>query len=252
MLTSLLPGLRHFRTPFAVGALLAFQIWLAIGGEIPSPGEAHGVLRRVYSLGELAGKPIVTAVVAFALYLLGDILKLTTGQAVFIGALFRRSIFMPVTPGEFKQLARFSMTALQERGLHDDVETVSVLARAIMGEFPEVRMRLTASHADVYLENDRLDSEAEFRFNMALFSASLWIVSAVTWSPWFLFGLIASAILYDNGLRALRDANAILVQAIVSGIVTSRIYELELQMDEASEHASRAVPDADNDTAQTP
>lgn len=94
-------------------------------------------------------------------------------------------------------------------------------------ELPEIRMRLIANHLDVYLEHDRLGSEAEFRLNVAIFFAPLWIILSVMWSPWILFGLMVSVVLFLHGIRALRESNAVLVQGLVAGIVESRNYREE-------------------------
>jgi hypothetical protein len=222
MLTSLLPGLRHFRTPFAVGALCAFQIWTLFGEWMPSRHEAHGFTKRVYELGEVAGRPVVTSLIAFALYLLGDIVKVSAERVARFIYSKRPSVRSSLLTHQSYHALHLYTETLRKPG--DENFDLMGLMTAIMDEFPEVRMRLIANHVDVYLEQDRLESEAEFRVNVAIFSVSLWILLAIVWTPWSLFGLVASWVLFRNGLRALRGANAIIVQGLVAGIVESRTY----------------------------
>ncbi len=222
MLTSLLPGFRHFRTPFAVGVLCAFQVWMLFGDWIPTRNEAQGFIKRLYALGELAGRPAVAAVVAFALYLLGDLVKLSATQVA--------RTLNNLKPGmRTALLGRDSyrdlhLYAESLRGRAGEAFDLMAAMSAVMRELPEVRMRLIAEHLEVYLEHDRLDSEADFRVNLAAYSITLWVTVAVLCSPWFLFGLAASALLYLNGFRALREANGVLMQSLISGIVESRVY----------------------------
>ncbi|MEU0965885.1 hypothetical protein ABZ357_10825 [Streptomyces sp. NPDC005917] len=239
MLANLLPGLRHFRTPFAVGALLAFQIWLIFGNSLPARGQAHGILHRMYSLGETAGRPIVTAVIAFLLYLIGDIAKLTSDQfAKITKQLHKKFDLLSYESG--LRLVLFAITAYPIVANAIPTEEVNDLARKMRTEFPALRVRLIASHGDIYLEQDRLNSEAEFRLNVALFSISSWFVLAAAWSPWFLFGLVASGILYRNGLRALREANSLIVEAVVGRLITSDFYEGAAQHAQGGDRSVRA------------
>ncbi|MGW0537685.1 hypothetical protein [Streptomyces sp. NPDC003032] len=222
MLTSLLPGFRHFRTPFAVGTLWAFQVWVLFGEWIPAKSEAQGFIKRLYALGDLAGRPVTAAAIVFALYVLGDIVKVSAARiAARINALRPSMRTALLTRQSYHELHLFAETLRSRVG-----ETFDLMAAmsAVMREFPEIRMRLIANHLDVYLEHDRLDSEAEFRVNLAAYSVTLWVMLAVLWSPWWLFGFTASVMLALNGFRALRGANGVLVQSLASGIVESRVY----------------------------
>ncbi len=233
VLASLLPGFRHLRTPFATGVLCALQIWILFGEAIPQRNAASGLILRLYELGELAGRPIVVPFVAFVLYLMGDILKISAVHVVawhskckgirWLPQSVRRWLFIhltPVTPGTIHLLHEL---AIRRRG---DRETYpGDLIDNILKEMPEIRMRLIANRLDVYVEHDRLDSEAEFRVNVAIYSVTLWIMLAVTWSPYLLFGFVISGALYLNGVRALQQANRVLVQALASGVVESRVVD---------------------------
>ncbi|MFC8566274.1 hypothetical protein ACFUIW_10995 [Streptomyces sp. NPDC057245] len=230
MFASLLPGFRHFRTPFTVGAIVAFEVWVTAGGLIPGPNEARGYLQRLYALGDLAGKPLVLSAAAFVFYILGDVLRVAPWKLVRkIGRV------VPMASSDLSEQSTFQLrrligTAYQERGIPGDREMYSLI-RQILSEFNEIRFYLTVNHADVYSEHDRLIAEAEFRINVTVHSAILWGLMAIVWSPWFSLGFLVSLRLYGNGLRALRDANAIIVQSVVSGVTTSQVYEREKRLD---------------------
>ncbi|WP_250403904.1 hypothetical protein [Streptomyces cellostaticus] len=235
MLTSLLPGFRHLRTPFALGALCAFQMWILIGEYIPSRSEAQGFTERIYSLGDVAGRGAVTAAISFLLYLVGDIVSISPNQMMRILEKLRLPALAPhrfsvISAQSRYELNEFASRAFSGRG-NASSDDVSLLAQKMVMEFAEIRMRLIATHLDVYLEHDRYDSEADFRTNVGFYSTTLWPIVALYWTPWFIIGVFASAALFAIGLKARRDANAILVQVIVSGIVESRYYVEESSRD---------------------
>ncbi|MEU1333887.1 hypothetical protein [Streptomyces sp. NPDC005865] len=222
MLTSLLPGFRHVRTPFVVGTLCAFQVWMLFGGLIPDRSEAQGLMKRIYAIGDSFGRPAVTAFIAFALYLLGDMLKLSARNLA--GRINRAKPSMRtalLTRDSYRELHLYAEGLRARAG---DSFDLMVTMTALIREFPEVRMRLIANNLDVYSEQDRFDSEADFRINIAVYSVPLWVILAALWSPWFLFGLSTSMILYLNGFQALRAANGVIMQSLASGIVESHVH----------------------------
>ncbi|MFG2158259.1 hypothetical protein [Streptomyces olivaceus] len=231
MFANLLPGFRHFRTPFAVGTIVAFEWWVIVGDLIPKPSQAHGFLQRLYSLAEFAGRPLVTAAIGFTLYLVGNAMTLKSWQAMRLVHALSRVLPAPTISAESTgQLLQIVRKAFEKRGA-SDIAQIRQVVREMQAELIDIRMHLTANHVEVYLEHDRLDSEAEFRFNIAVHLVNVWCVLAVVWSPWFIAGFVLTAILYHDAVIALREANAILVQSVVSGIVTSRVYEREIQRD---------------------
>ena len=232
MLANLLPGLRHFRTPFAIGALLAFQLWLIFGNALPTRSHAHGILHRVYSLGEVAGRPINTAAIAFLLYLIGDIAKIPPERFAKFNKKIRKTSDSLSRDSRIK-LFYFAFGAYpRSTEIPNGIaaEDVNLLVQKMRDEFPSLRLHLIAEHSGVYLEHDRLESEAEFRLNVALLSASSFLILTVTWSPWFLLGLVGSGILYRNGLAALRDANTLIVDALVGRLISSSAYREQAEM----------------------
>ncbi|MFF7552506.1 hypothetical protein ACFZA9_06390 [Streptomyces olivaceus] len=246
MLTSLLPGFRHLRTPFALGVLWAFQIWILVGEYVPGRSGANGFLERLYVLGEVTGRAGVTAAISFVLYMGGDIVRLTSTQ--MLNLMTRILRITNVFGNRFSSLSaqsRYELReyaekafALRENANDDDVN--GLMQKMVM-EFAEIRMHLIASHLDVYMEHDRYDSEADFRMNVGVYSVSLWGILAWQWTPWALIGILASIVLFDNGLKARRDANAILVQAVVSRIVESRFFKEEKERDHPANPSTASI-----------
>uniref|UniRef100_A0AAU2VYB8 Uncharacterized protein n=1 Tax=Streptomyces sp. NBC_00008 TaxID=2903610 RepID=A0AAU2VYB8_9ACTN len=246
MLTSLLPGFRHLRTPFALGVLCAFQIWIVLGHYAPSRSEAQGFIERLYALGDVTGRAAVAAAISFVLYLVGDIVRLSSLQMMSILSRLR----LPrIAPHRFSSLSaqskgelyEFATNAFTRRGGAPSEDDVFILRDKITMEFTEIRMRLIANHLDVYLEHDRFDAEADFRMNVGLYSTLLWPILAWYWTPVAILGVFASMVLLLNGLRARRDANEILVQAIVSRIVESRMFAEEADRDFAPSAGSMTI-----------
>jgi hypothetical protein len=240
MLASLLPGFRHLRTPFAVGALCAFQLWILFGESVPSRKEANGLLERVYLLGEAAGRPIVTAVIAFALFLTGDVMRISWRRIAKLNWVFLGELAL-VTAEDMVALRAYALKAFRVRGVNDpNVNRVAMLVDNIQFEFPELRIHLIGNNMDVYMECDRLNAEGEFRINVAIYSIPLWTILAFSWSPWILFGVAASLMLYINGVGAFRAANGLIVHSVIAEFVTSQHFEQERQEDEESEPGSGA------------
>ncbi|MBQ0974764.1 hypothetical protein KBZ00_27080 [Streptomyces sp. RK31] len=221
MLTSLIPGMRHFRTPFAVGVLVVLQVWAFAGEAIPRPGEASGFMARLYELCEFAGRPVMLPVAGFVLYLIGDVASASADVLNRLYQYFTKGAYC-LTPEGQTQLFTFACTAQAPVDLAEiDIALARRTAASIVHEFPDIRMRLIANNLDVYLEHDRLESEAEFRVNVAWSASILWCVLAIVWSPWVLLMLLPTFALGRIGVVALRSANSILVQSLSAGIVES-------------------------------
>ncbi|MFJ7340135.1 hypothetical protein ACIQU3_07480 [Streptomyces sp. NPDC101110] len=186
---------------------------------------------RLYVLGEVVGRPAVFAFVAFVLFLLGDTVKVSAQQIAKFVYTLQPSVRLSLLTRESYHALHLYAGRLQDNG--DDRFDLMKLMSGIMQEFPEIRMRLIANHMDVYLEHDRLDSEGELRVNLAVYSVTLWFILAALWTPWLLLGLVVSAVFFRNGTRALQEGNAILVQALASGIVESQRFTEEKDRQES-------------------
>lgn len=100
MLAALLPGLREFRTPLAVGYAWLIALWLAVGYRAPRADAAHGFLADVYRLAHTAGPVAVGVAVSVGAYLLGvTATRLGLGITYALGDLLRRTPVGPATPG---------------------------------------------------------------------------------------------------------------------------------------------------------
>ena len=75
MLTSLLPGLRDFRTPFVTGSLYLLLVWIVFDGEdmLPDEDTTNTFMQRIYDLSVLLGDTATLAAVSLAAYLLGSL-----------------------------------------------------------------------------------------------------------------------------------------------------------------------------------
>lgn len=71
MLSSLLPGMRQFRTPLAAGAVLMVSIVLWIGVDRLAGPAATGPARDAHQLAAAAGRPVALAALGFAAFLTG-------------------------------------------------------------------------------------------------------------------------------------------------------------------------------------
>ncbi|MFJ8182872.1 hypothetical protein [Streptomyces sp. NPDC096105] len=225
MIASLIPGMRHFRTPFAVGVLIALQVWALAGDRVPRPSEASGFIARFYELCEFIGRPVLLPVAGFVLYLIGDVATASVETINKLYQYFAKGRYC-LTPEGQGQILAYASTAQQVEHVGQiDIPQARRTATLIVHEFPDIRMRLTANNIDVYLEHDRLESEAEFRVNVAWSAAVLWCVLAVVWSPWMLLLIPPTFELGRNGVMALRKANGLLVQSLSAGIVESNRFK---------------------------
>ncbi|MGV9876283.1 hypothetical protein ACWDUG_26840 [Streptomyces cellulosae] len=242
MLASLLPGLRHFRTPFAVGALIALELWITLGKLMPSRKEAVGLVERLYGLAEFAGRPIVSGVLVFVLYMAGDTVRLSPDRvALFFKPKLSRAspLTLFLSSDSRWRLERYARGAFQSgRAADEVVSAAESLADAIVLEFPDIKVHLIANHIDIYMEYDRLESEAELKMNVAIYAIPLWIISFSVWEPLMPMGWVTSYLIFWRGRRALKEANALLVQALVAGIVQSRSYQEVVDSKRASDGSS--------------
>ncbi|MFD5657061.1 hypothetical protein [Streptomyces hirsutus] len=231
MLASLLPGMRHLRTPFSLGVLCAFELWVFFGEKIPTRSEADGLVKRLYSLAEISGRPIVVAALAFVLYLIGGVIRIPIAKLQYIldSALRKPAV---LSRNSRWQLEEYAKGAFERRRETVDVDVkAGELSQKIVREFSEIRISLIANHLDIYMEHDRLESEAELRINLAIYSFPLLLSPTFVSSIGGLVGVFIAILLIENGRRSLKEANAILVQAVIAGVVQSPSYETELDKD---------------------
>jgi hypothetical protein len=81
MLTSVLPGLRELRTPLAAGGVWLLTLWLVFGEQLRGSAEQQPFLKNLTALSEYAGKPLVSAAISLAAYLVGTVLTVNAAAA---------------------------------------------------------------------------------------------------------------------------------------------------------------------------
>lgn len=240
MLANLLPGLRDVRAPLSAGCIWLLTLWLLLGDRVPTQTEARGAWASLYRLGGLIGPGGVLASAAFLAYLIGAMLAVrvvtVNAQEAPKSARFwdpRTTLTPRVSRLAFNDLVGF----LQEEGRlpapapepnpRAEVERergerlmANLAARDILGETRQLRTKLLIANYDLFNEYDRAVGEAEFRKNVAY--ALVGLTAALSWlqSPWWAFLLVISVRLYAAGVGSERAANDVIIQAVVTGLMT--------------------------------
>ncbi|MFF8265006.1 hypothetical protein [Streptomyces virginiae] len=88
-------------------------------------------------------------------------------------------------------------------------------------DLPQLRTRLYGADKDLYGDYDRLTAEADLKVNVGFATTVLSCVIAVLGEPWWVLLSLPMAFLIYRGLSTAKQANDVLVQAIVTGVVTS-------------------------------
>ncbi|MGV9405874.1 hypothetical protein [Streptomyces sp. NPDC003667] len=114
-------------------------------------------------------------------------------------------------------------------------------------ELDQLAIRLQVRNADLYGTYDRATAEADLRVNVGLSSSALVIAVAVNSSPSVFLLLPCTWLLIMRGQQKARDANDVLIQAVVSGELESTILSAPLPQIVASsmdvdEDQSHGVP----------
>ncbi|MFC7266579.1 hypothetical protein [Streptomyces lutosisoli] len=256
MLASVLPGIRELRTPLATGYIYLLALFLIVGDQIPTKGEAHDPLKLLYDVVGWIGKPTALAAATFVAYLLGSVLQV---RAAAVGRGFRRATSQRVLRPYRERLeelwerwtdtpARFVVwldLEVDEAGA--EVPTPSVItlkmyvrdrlgcdvSNRIIGlgiivlleDLQQLATRLYASSKDLYGDYDRLAAEADLKVNVGFSAILLSCVAAVRLEAWWALLCAPMVFLICRGLSAARQASGVLVQAIVTDIVTSPQFE---------------------------
>ncbi len=98
-----------------------------------------------------------------------------------------------------------------------------ILLRNVLDELRQLGTRLHAKSSALYADHDRLMAEADLRVNVGAGIAVLAITLSARVSGWVLFFLTMSAVLIIMGMTRARQANDVIVQALVIGEVTSTV-----------------------------
>ena len=260
MFASLMPGLRDVRTPMAVGLL-----WITIAGvwgaqHIPDAETASGMWQQLYRFQSVFGSPVILSILAFCGYLVGLVFGFAQVAFALIGRRFP-GLTNPVSwqSGalylEAVRSAESSMLAarrkLEAAGGRPESETFSDRrtpalygprgdVAGIASDIGLVSMRLQGSKPSVFDSYDRLKAEGEFRTAVAVPVAVLLVSLSfqlsngerrVTWLV-SLVAIAVAVILLFLAWRKSREANDLVIQSVVSGLVESPTIEaLDAQAD---------------------
>jgi hypothetical protein len=151
MLNALLPGVRELRTPLTVGYLWMFFFWIEYPSAHGRWPEIHKVTSRVMTsdfeiqisrLFAFFGKPLIFAALSFGAYILGCLVKIPTDSQIIgasIGRLWPRKHLRSSLNEFYPPMPPMPLAILDAELLRDE---------------------------HLYVEYDRLVSEADFRINL--------------------------------------------------------------------------------------
>ncbi|WP_413758976.1 hypothetical protein [Streptomyces sp. MMBL 11-3] len=237
MLANLLPGLRDVRAPLAAGCIWLLTLWLVVEDRVPTRDQAHGVWASLYRLGGLMGPAALLASAAFVAYLIGAMLMVRVA-AVNVQEARKtarlRNMQMALAPRvsrlAFDDLVRFLQAQGRVALPHPDEERdarrerserglANLVARDVLGETRQLRIKLLIANYDLFNEYDRAVGEAEFRKNVAYSLVGLAGTLSWLYSPWWALILIVPFRLYIAGVGSERIANDVIIQAVVAGLL---------------------------------
>lgn len=281
MLTQILPGFRELRTPLATGVLWLLTLWVALGDRIPIRAKASGFISRVYDLAEQVGRPGVGAALLFTAYIVGSVVSIPANQLLrepTHDAWGPDNVLpdeWPVVQGrplltQYRSTTTmvgypaFSDTRLLTQQAWADLQTYvsasplllwleshkpeqhrdvakRILLRHLLDELSQLGTRLHAKNSTLYADHDRLMAEADLRVNVGTGVAVLAVALSIRASPLFLLVFAMSALLIVMGMARARQANDVIVQALVIGEVTSTA----LAEAERAAEALRVTPSTD-------
>jgi hypothetical protein len=235
VLSEILPGIRHVRTPLVVGGLWLLLVWLVAGRSWPDEGEATGLWPDIYKLADLVGQPVVVASLALAAYVVG-------ARMQWLLTLLQDGMRRSVTP----RLPRWWSRLIVPTGIPTDVKRV---AQAMAARYPEpdssdggVGMRTSdfraaldiavsaarfawpAEAPDLYHEFDRRESERDFSNGIVLPLGALGLalfVIAPTWA-WLAVAFVGLALLSKQAANHQhRELERFVIEAVLTGRVKS-------------------------------
>ncbi|MFD7097611.1 hypothetical protein [Streptomyces xanthophaeus] len=259
MLASLLPGIRELRTPLATGYLYLLALLLVVGDSIPTRAQAHEPLSLLYDVVEWMGKPAALAASTFVAYLLGSVLEVHATTVIRGLWIVRRKYWLPDRrkldhvleteagrsqwmdlPGDRpRDYPYLQLMAAQEALTKPAVDALAMycgdrlelpvrssrtFAEALaplIGDLPQLRTRVHAASKDLFGDYDRVAAEADLKVNVGAAAIVLSVLAAIRVEPWWALVCGPMLLLIYRGLSLARQANDVLVQAIVTEVVQS-------------------------------
>jgi hypothetical protein len=234
LLSSILPGLRAFRAPFAAGVITLLAGWIAFEPHVHHLDSATGIYGSLSDLEDLIGRGGETAALAFTAYLLGSLvvtlMEATSRRTLRAGA-FRRLL-----PGEFqvnaaKVIAQIpdpmERTRLAERlhALYAPPRRLRIWkdarVQALQQEWRMIQFQLLVKQPVLAAEIDRIESEAEFRRALVIPLALLAAAIGVSGGRWWIVALLVllDVLVLRASIFATLDAEHATADLLLSDVV---------------------------------
>jgi hypothetical protein len=258
---SLLPGVRQLRAPFVAGAITLVAVYLLLDKQIDTliqPSAADRGVETVVRLLGLGGRLAVGAIVA---YLVGSLVI----QAIDYIRYFEEVSLHDWTKKKYDfvnwsskpreewtlwarlaiPFSRSSLVRLVARcGSNDElIDSVTIEIRRGRG-----KGRFLIASKDLYLEYDRLESEAELRRAIAWPGVILLValIASLSWPLWAaLIGISAGlVILLGLGIHARiiqKDANSTYAHAVADRIVSTPSLEERESVNSGQSEAAKKI-----------
>ncbi|MET8082407.1 hypothetical protein [Streptomyces sp. NPDC005303] len=278
MLLSLLPGLRDVRTPLAAGLIYLLTAWLFLAPGIPKRDQATGVIKSLYDLSEICGKPASLATVAFCAYLIGSLAGAAIEKITLFATLIVRKSYMPSLSQEaeadlisflISELVGVPFREVRFSGRGNNSSPYNIVAMTIsigdrrseMGlaythletglgfERSQLRIKLLITKPEIYGEYDRYTAEADFRLGVAVAGIGLISAWAIMGSAWWWLALACPILLVPAALMKSRQANDLLIQTIVAGELSSSTLDAVVRKWRTDHGEETNMPATDGDAA---
>jgi hypothetical protein len=248
-MSSLLPGLREVRTPLTCGYVWLVVTWLLVGAEIPTERPSTQAFALLWDLGTYVGKSGLFAAVSFAAYLVGAFLEIDPlrmwhrgGRPEWLNKIrelskwgpLRRVSFYPVSIQAQRDLEEFSREVFLLDGKNGDID----VPWRIMREERQLATRLQATNSELFNRYDRLLAESSFRVNVTppLVVLFLVLIYESVFPPVVRTGLVVlvlvmGVLLFRQGVHRAIQSRDVIVQAVVTELVTPRTVKNLLSRD---------------------
>lgn len=253
MLASMLPGVREVRAPLIAGYLWLLGLWIAFEPLVRGRHDGSELFATLGRLGDLMSPAVLGVVVSVAAYLVGSLADsgLQSLRRRIMRDYVMGSIASPDDGPSIKAVAsleiigdeqieevrrRLGEAELDVSDLPDelfgDAETHFVdeadrsperlgqeLERSIMEELPLIATRLITESPELFATVDRLRAEAQLRFAVGLSLPVVLVAATFRSSAWWLLGLLLTAPLLLQAHHRSKEANDVLIDAVLIGKV---------------------------------
>jgi hypothetical protein len=254
MLASLLPGLRDLRAPLAVGYLWFLFAWLIVGDRLLDWAQSIPMAGDLQQLAGYAGKASTLGLTAFAAYLVGSVLTVATERGPVGHVINRLEKAFPRggSQNEYREhlvgLRETYESRVERSGIRDEPDGADTqdreFGRLLRAPLSDLKPWLLVQRSELYGEYDRLESEGNFRINIA--APLLAVISGMARHvpEWIaVTSSVALIALVVRGVFKCIDARDVLRRAVLSGVIThpARAF-LERQSLSSGDSATKSSP----------